>query len=308
VAGGRGGAETRGTGDRTERGSRRDAPTGGFGPFAKADPSEARRPARDEPRVAPSSSRRAPAKLRLTRSEPAPPKGAGRRGVGAGRSTRKPPPVASRRTRRRRGPDDVRDEIVRLGGRTGERSYQRLVEAADAFANDRERDAARLLKPLRDAMPSSPSVRELYGLALYRLGRYADAAKELDAFVGLTGEVTQHPVLMDTYRALGNRDRVNELWRELGEASPSAELVTEGRIVLAGMLADRGDLDRALTLLRRRVGDVRKARDHHLRLWYALADLEERAGNLPDARVLFQRVARQDPAFADVAERLVSLR
>jgi hypothetical protein len=53
---------------------------------------------------------------------------------------------------------------------------------------------------------------------------------------------------------------------------------------------------------------VRKAHDHHLRLWYALADLEERAGNLPDARVLFQRVARQDPAFADVAERLVSLR
>jgi tetratricopeptide (TPR) repeat protein len=74
------------------------------------------------------------------------------------------------------------------------------------------------------------------------------------------------------------------------------------------MLADRGDLDGALALLRRRVGDVRRARDHHLRLWYALADLEERAGNLPQARDLFQRVARQDPAFADVAERLVSLR
>jgi tetratricopeptide (TPR) repeat protein len=216
--------------------------------------------------------------------------------------------VAARRQRRRRGPDDVREEILRLGGRTGPRSYQRLVEAADAYAADRERDAARLLKPLRDAMPASPSVRELYGLALYRLGRYSDAAKELEAFVGLTGDVTQHPALMDAYRALGRPERVRELWRELGEASPSAELVTEGRIVFAGMLADRGDLDGALALLRRRVGDVRRARDHHLRLWYALADLEERAGNLPQARDLFQRVARQDPAFADVAERLVSLR
>jgi tetratricopeptide (TPR) repeat protein len=198
--------------------------------------------------------------------------------------------------------------MLRLGGRTGARSYQRLVEAADAFANDRERDAARILKPLRDAMPSSPTVRELYGLALYRLGRYTDAAKELEAFVGLTGEVTQHPVLMDVYRALGRPDRMQELWQELGEASPSAELVTEGRIVLAGAKADRGDLSGAISLLRRRLGDVRRPRDHHLRLWYALADLEERAGNLPQARDLFQRVARQDPSFADVAERLVSLR
>ncbi len=197
---------------------------------------------------------------------------------------------------------------MRLGGRTGARSYQRLLEAADAFSHDRERDAARLLKPLRDAMPGAASVRELYGLVLYRLGRYADAAKELEAFAGLTGEVTQHPVLMDAYRALGRPERVRELWNELGDASPSPELVTEGRIVLAGMLADRGDLDGALALLRRRRGDVRRPRDHHLRLWYALADLEERSGNLPEARQLFQRVARQEPAFADVAERLVSLR
>jgi tetratricopeptide (TPR) repeat protein len=181
------------------------------------------------------------------------------------------------------------------------------VEAADAFAHDRERDAARILRPLRDAMPESPSVRELLGLSLYRMGRYADAAKELEVFASLTGEVTQHPVLMDCARALNKPAEVDRLWRELGEASPSAELVTEGRIVYAGMLADRGDLDGALALLRRRAGDVRRARPHHLRLWYALGDLEDRAGNLAEARVLFQRVARQDPAFADVAERLVAL-
>jgi tetratricopeptide (TPR) repeat protein len=218
-----------------------------------------------------------------------------------------PGEAARRRARGRRVSDDVREEMLRLGGRTGERSYQRLVEAADAYAHDRGRDAARLLRPLRDAMPESPSVRELLGLSLYRLGRYADAAKELETFATLTGDVTQHPVLMDCFRALGDRARVEELWHELGEASPSAELVTEGRIVYAGMLAESGRLDAALVMLRRRAGDVRRARPYHLRLWYALGDLEERAGNLPEARSLFQRVARQEPGFADVAERLVGL-
>ena len=33
---------------------------------------------------------------------------------------------------------------------------------------------------------------------------------------------------------------VEELWDELRQASPSAELVMEGRIVMAGSLADRG--------------------------------------------------------------------
>ncbi len=46
---------------------------------------------------------------------------------------------------------------------------------------------------------------------------------------------------------------------------------------------------------------------HHLRLWYALADLEERAGNIPRARMLFDRIRRHEAGFADVAERLAAL-
>jgi len=47
--------------------------------------------------------------------------------------------------------------------------------------------------------------------------------------------------------------------------------------------------------------------EHHLRLWYARADLEERAGNLPVARGLFRQVSAVDPSFSDVAERLAIL-
>ena len=44
-----------------------------------------------------------------------------------------------------------------------------------------------------------------------------------------------------------------------------------------------------------------------MRVWYALADLYERAGDLPKARELFLRIRRHDAGFADAAERLAAL-
>jgi tetratricopeptide (TPR) repeat protein len=201
----------------------------------------------------------------------------------------------------------VRDEFLRLGGPRGAKLYGQLVKAVDALAADRERDAIRLLRPLRAALPQSATVHEQLGLALYRAGRFDQAAEELEQYVALCGAVDQHPALMDCYRALRKWKRIEALWAELGETSPAAAVVTEGRIVLAGSLADRGRIKEAVTLLERRAGDVKNVKEHHLRLWYALADLQERAGNLPGARVLFERISRDDPTFADVAERLSGL-
>jgi len=214
----------------------------------------------------------------------------------------------SRQRRRRGRGGDVRDEIVRLGGSKGPRYYEQLMKAADAYSRDHERDALRLLRPLRDALPDSSSVRELLGLAQYRVGHYQAAAKELEAFAELSRSVEQHPVLMDCYRAQRRWRKVDECWRELTAASPGAEVVTEGRIVAAGSLADRGRIDEAIALLTRADRKVSKPRPYHLRLWYALGDLEERAGNVPRARALFDRVRREDAGFADVAERLAGLR
>ena len=91
-------------------------------------------------------------------------------------------------------------------------------------------------------------------------------------------------MLADCYRALSAGSRSTTLWEELREASPSAELVAEGRIVVAGALADRGDSPVRSTCSRRPTADPKRPRQHHLRLWYALADLHERAGDLPRAR------------------------
>jgi tetratricopeptide (TPR) repeat protein len=217
-------------------------------------------------------------------------------------------PRRTRSTRPARLPAPVTDELTRVGGSTrAPRLAQRLDEATRAYERDRYQDARRILRRLSEEAPAAPAVRELYGLTLYRMGRWAEAIPELQAFRTLSGSFDQHPTLADCYRALRRHAEVAALWDELRQASPSAELVAEGRIVAAGSLADAGDMTAAIRLLERARLDVRRPRPYHLRLWYALADLYERAGDVPRARELFRRVVRQDPAFFDVAERVKAL-
>jgi tetratricopeptide (TPR) repeat protein len=151
-------------------------------------------------------------------------------------------------------------------------------------------------------------VRELNGLTLYRLGRWRLAIRELEAFHMLTSSTEQHPVLADSYRAVNQHERVEELWEELRAASPSAELVTEGRIVFAGSQADRGDVRGAIRTLEHGFTLPKKPHVHHLRRAYALGDAYERAGDVVHARELFEAVARFDRDFADVVRRARSLR
>jgi tetratricopeptide (TPR) repeat protein len=202
------------------------------------------------------------------------------------------------------------DEELRsaLGATRAARAQQRMKDAGEAFRRGRFEEARRVLRPLAESAPRASALRELYGLTLYRLGRWKPAVVELEAFRTLTGSVEQHPVLADSYRALRRYDEVEQLWEELSMASPSSELVAEGRIVAAGALADQGRLDEALKLLEPGVKPIRKAKPHHLRVAYALADLYERAGDMPRARELFQRVATSDPEFIDVQSRIQGLR
>jgi predicted Zn-dependent protease len=265
---------------------------GGFGPWGPPrTPPRERRP--DEPARPP----RPTARYRVT-GRPAPSSSAKRAGSDRRRTDRR---------LRRRPPEDVEREVRGLGGRRGPRLVALLARAADDFDHDRDREALRALRELRDAVPTAASVRELVGLTEYRLGNYHRAAKELGTFIELTGSVEQHPVLMDCFRAQHRWAKVAELWEELSAASPSAELVTEGRIVAAGALADQGELKEAIALLSRKAGSVKRPQAYHLRLWYALADLEERAGNHARARALFARIAVHDPQFADVTAREAAL-
>ncbi len=185
----------------------------------------------------------------------------------------------------------------------------RLARAADAFAGERYVEARRILRPIVIEAPDSAAARELLGLTHYRLGKWKDAVSQLEAFIPLSGYSTeQHPVLADCYRALKRWARVEELWEELRETSPSAELVVEGRIVAAGALGDQGRLADAIRLLEKGWKTPQNPKDHHLRRAYALAALYERAGDLPTARNLFGWIVRNDPDFADAAQRFQATR
>jgi tetratricopeptide (TPR) repeat protein len=205
-------------------------------------------------------------------------------------------------------PEDVRSEVAREAGPAwAGRVQDRLQDASKAFERERFRDALKLLAPLSERAPGSAAVRELHGLTLYRMGRWKQAIKELEVAELLSGSVDHHPVLMDSFRALGRHSDVERLWDELRRGGASVETLTEGRIVFAGSLGDRTQVRDAVVLLEQGPVNVRKPKEHHLRLWYALAAMYERAGDVTRARHLFSRVLDADPDFADAADRYEAL-
>ena len=186
---------------------------------------------------------------------------------------------------------------------TARKLQRRLAEAGGAFERERFGDAERLVKSVLKLAPGTAEAIELLGLCYYRMGRWGKAITQLERFESMTNSVEQHPVLADCYRAQEKWARVDELWEELGAASPGAELVEEGRIIYAESLADRGRLSDAIRQLERAPKMSKKPKIHHLRRWYALADLYERAGDLSRARRAFAAIDSHMPGFGDARAR-----
>jgi len=195
-----------------------------------------------------------------------------------------------------------------VGDHDAKRTTDRFALALDAFERERYQDAKKILMPIVKACTGIQLVHEVAGLSLYRLGLWSDAADQLEqARTASRGATTNHPVLADCYRALKRYEKVEELWNELKEASPHPSIVAEGRIVAAGALADRGDLQAAVRLMHHGSQDPRKVQDYHLREWYMLGDLYDRSAEVIEARKMFGRIAAHDPNFSDVSERLDTL-
>jgi tetratricopeptide (TPR) repeat protein len=186
---------------------------------------------------------------------------------------------------------------------------ERMEKAVAAYERGRYQEALRYGTELSREAASVAAVRRLAGFAAYRLGRWRDAVRHLEVYTDLTDEPDALPALMDSWRALGRHAKVASAWAELRHRSPDPDHLAEARMVAAGSLADRGRLHDAIELLVT-AGSARALRnpsERHLRQWYALGDLYERAGDLPRARELFQRVARVDAEAYDVLERLDAL-
>ncbi|MFZ9398387.1 MAG: tetratricopeptide repeat protein [Ilumatobacteraceae bacterium] len=217
------------------------------------------------------------------------------------------------RAKTRREPTGELDPTVKatveetLEPRRAARLSERLLQAQVALEADRFTDARRIARSLMKEMGHVAAVHEVLGLSSYRLGKWREAAAALEIARSLRGRVEDLPVLADCYRALRRWAKVDEIWQEIREVSPAHDIMAEGRIVAAGSLAERGDLRGAIAMMEKTAAIPRRVRPFHLKQWYVLADLYDRAGNVPKAREMFRRVAVHDRDYADVADRLASL-
>jgi tetratricopeptide (TPR) repeat protein len=206
-------------------------------------------------------------------------------------------------------PTDVAREVERgVGQRQSQSASERLQKAIDAFERERFGEASKLLVALARQLPRMALVHELAGLSAYRQGKWRTVVNELEAVRVLDVErVSVLPVLADAYRALKRWAKVRDIWEETKKLSPHPSVLIEARIVAAGALADQGKMAEALEMFDNVLNVPKRVQDHHLRQWYAAADLHDRVGNVVDARGLFARVMQYDPAFVDVEDRLAQL-
>ena len=183
----------------------------------------------------------------------------------------------------------------------------RLKAAQIALERERYSEAKRIAKSLTKELSGVAAVHEVIGLASYRMGQWRDATAALELARSIRLHIEDMPVLADCYRAQRRWSDVDAVWAELKELSPSPEVMAEGRMVAAGSLSDRGELKDAIELMLKVAAIPRRVHEYHLKQWYVLGDLYDKAGNVQKAREFFQRVALHDKEFADVSERLASL-
>ncbi len=224
-------------------------------------------------------------------------------------ATRRGGRPASRPPERNAPIDEVVEAKVRevAGPHRGARLVERLREAASALDRERFSDARTIARSLLDELDDIAAVHRIAGLAAYRLGRWPEACEQLEAAEALEHSATDLPVLADAYRARKRWARVEELWTAIREESPAQETMAEGRIVAASAAADRDDLAEALRIMSTSPRVKGKVRDHHLRQWYVVGDLHDRAGDPIQAARFFAKVAEHDPDFVDVRARLDAL-
>lgn len=191
--------------------------------------------------------------------------------------------------------------------RRADKLAAKLDSARFALERERYSEAKRIARSLLKEMSGVASVHEIIGLASYRLGQWRDATAALEMARTLNERIENLPILADCYRAQRRWTDVDAVWQDLKEESPAPDVMAEGRIVVAGSLADRGDVSAAIELMRKGASSPRRVREYHLRQWYVLGDLYDRAGDIQRAREFFSKVAALDSSFADVRERLSGL-
>jgi tetratricopeptide (TPR) repeat protein len=180
-------------------------------------------------------------------------------------------------------------------------ALEALGEASAAFGDGRFHPALRYARRAKDLAPRDATVREILGLAAYRLGDWATALRELRTYRRLSGESTHLPIEMDTLRALGRTADVEEAWHQLEQLDNAPAVYKEGRVIYASFLIDQGRLGEA-----RRVAKPKALTNNphpeDLRLWYVAARAAALDGDIDEATRYRNAVLVMDPAFPGLDE------
>lgn len=187
-----------------------------------------------------------------------------------------------------------------------EKMVATFTKAAEGYDRHRYEEALRLGRQVADVVPDVAAVRELTGLAAYRAERWNMAKIHLKAHFDLTQDPSHLALIMDCDRAHRRFRAVEKTFEIAQSAGGNADDLAETRIVMASAWAEQRKYREAIDLLTR-AGGAKKLRNpsyRHIRLWYALADVYDRAGDLVAARELFARIYQADPDAYDVRSRL----
>jgi tetratricopeptide (TPR) repeat protein len=222
----------------------------------------------------------------------------------------RPGPRGTPGARRRSGlPGEIAAEL-RQTARSGkaEAAMVRLERSVELLERGDARGAAAEARKAKELAPRSASVREVLGLAYYRLERFREALTEMQTYRRMSGRADQNHIIADCLRSIGRPDRAVPLAEEaLATRGVPLAAKTEAVIVAASALADQGKFDQALGLLRRirTVEDV--AGPEVLRVWYVTGDILAKSGRPQEAAREFRKILRHDPAAYDAAERAAQL-
>jgi tetratricopeptide (TPR) repeat protein len=225
------------------------------------------------------------------------------------RKERRPRPPEGRDPRRRQReraaaplggeglPRWVSEELTRVTprGRTSE-ALAALERAATAFSGAKFGRALQAAEEAKGLSPRDATVREVLGLAAYRLGRWEQALRELRTYRRFTGDTTHLPVEIDVLRALERPEDVEDAWSLLRRLGGSSETMDEGKVVYASFLLDSGRAQEAW-----RVAEPGRlepeAAESRLRVWYVAARAAARLGDGATARRLYEAIGRREPGF-----------
>jgi tetratricopeptide (TPR) repeat protein len=191
----------------------------------------------------------------------------------------------------------VSEELARVTPRRQiEGASGQLEQAALSFVAGRYGKALHHAEEAKALSPRFAAVREILGLAAYRVERWEQALTELRTYRRLTGDTTHLPVEMDVLRALERGNDVETAYALLRRLGGSRAALDEGRVVYGSFLLDQDRAREAWDLTKPTSLSARPT-EEELRVWYVAGRAAARLGDRATAKRLYQAIQEADPGF-----------